>query len=76
MKIKIDVYKKLFEDTGVKNFFDNIDLRFSSPSTSPRGAVCLRFARGRRREVEAFIWETIVQSVKGGVSNIKEEIIW
>jgi uncharacterized protein (TIGR04255 family) len=37
--------------------------------------VRLRFARGKRRDADAFIWETIVQSVKGDVSNSKEEII-
>ncbi len=75
MKINIVIHGKLFEDTGVREFPENIDLRFSFPSTNPRGVVRLRFAHGKRKEVDAFIWETIVQSVKGDVSNIKEEIV-
>lgn len=63
LKIRIDLYQGLFEDTGTKKLPLGLDLRFSFASSEPKGAIRLRFARGKRRGSEALIWETVVQSV-------------
>lgn len=60
LKIYIDIYKKLFEDTGVKDLPLGFDLRFSFPATKPEGAIHLRFVRGKRKNKDALIWETQV----------------
>ncbi len=63
LKVNIQVYEKLFDETGVGNLPLGFDLRFSYPSAKPKGAVHLRFIRGKRKDVDALIWETQVQSI-------------
>lgn len=63
LKMDINLYQKLFEGTSVGTLPLNLDLRFSFPSAKPKGAVHLRFIRGKRKESDALIWETAVQSV-------------
>jgi len=62
MKTNIDLYSGLFKDTGVDRLPIGFDWRFSFRSSSPKGAVHLRFVRGKRKEKDALRWETIVQS--------------
>ena len=62
-KTKINLYQKLFEDTRVEKLPLGLDLRFSFASTAPKGAIHLRFARRKRKETDALIWETMVESV-------------
>ena len=75
LKVSIQIHEELFKGTGVNNLPLNIDLRFSFPSAEPKGAVHLRFVRGKRKNIDALIWETIVQSAGEDVPNSKEEII-
>jgi len=74
LKICIDIYEKLFEETGVGNLPLGFDLRFSFPATKPKGAVHLRFVRGKRKNEDALIWETQVQSVGEYAPKTKEQI--
>jgi len=76
-KLKISIYidESLFEETGVDNLPLSVDLRFSFPSTKPKGAIHLRFVRGKRENKDALIWETMVQSMGDDAPNNKEEII-
>lgn len=74
LKIHIDMYEKLFEETGVKNLPLGFDLRFSFPATKPKGAVHLRFVRGKKKNKDALIWETQVQSVGEHAPKTKEQI--
>ena len=53
----------------------NIDLRFTFPSIKPKGAIHLRFVRGKRKGVDALIWETMVKSIGNDVPENKEGII-
>ena len=77
LKIHIDIYEKLFEETGVKNLPLGFDLRFSFPATKPKGAIHLRFVRGKRKNKDALIWETQVQSVGEHAPKTKEQIkVW
>jgi len=63
LKTNIQLHQELFESTSVGTQPLNLDLRFSFPSTKPKGAVHLRFIRGKKKESDALIWETAVQSV-------------
>lgn len=73
-KTKINLYQKLFEDTRVEKSPLGLDLRFSFPSTKPKGAIHLRFVRGKRKESDALIWETMVESVSEDVPKVQNEI--
>ena len=74
LKINISIYEKLFKETGVSNLPLGFDLRFSFPAKKPKGAVHLRFARGKRQNVDALIWETHVQSVGEDSPKTKDQI--
>ena len=77
LKINISIYEKLFKETGVSNLPLGFDLRFSFPAKKPKGAVHLRFARGKRQNVDVLIWETHVQSVGEDSPKTKDQIsIW
>jgi len=75
MKVNITLYPKLFEDTGIDRISASIDLRFSFPSTKPKGVINLRFARGKKEGTDALIWETMVRSTAGDAPGIKENIV-
>ncbi len=62
MKIDVEVNPTIFEDTEVKKNPIDLDLRFAFPAEKPRGAMKLRFARGKRRGEDALIWETQFES--------------
>ena len=74
LKVRINIYEKLFEETGVEKFPSGFDLRFSFPANKPQGAVHLRFVRGKRKNVDALIWETQVQSIGEHAPKTKEQI--
>ena len=77
MHVNIDVPEKLFENTGVSNLPLDFDLRFSFPSTRTKSTINLRFVRGKSKDVEALIWETMVGSVREDTPKAKEQItIW
>lgn len=77
MGMNIEIYKKLFEDTGVSKLPLGLDLRFSFPSTRPGGAAHLRFVKGKRKGKNALIWETQVQSIGDDVPKTKDKItLW
>lgn len=76
MKTSINLYPKLFEEgTGVKKQPLSIDLKVSFVSAKPKGAVHLRFVRGKMKESDALIWETIVQSTSEDVPEVQDEIV-
>lgn len=60
MKIDISISKEIFEKTNVYNRPIDIDFRFSFPSTNPQGAIHMRVLRGRIRNSDALLWETMV----------------
>ncbi|MBE0523797.1 MAG: TIGR04255 family protein [Methanosarcinales archaeon] len=74
-KVDVNLYQKLFEDEKVKAFPKGLDLKFSFDSEIPKGRMNLRFARGKKKEVDALIWETIVQSIPEDTPNNKDEIV-
>lgn len=62
MKIQITLAGNLFGDTGVSEQPLALDLKFVFPSTSPKGAMHIRFSRGQKFGADALIWETMVES--------------
>jgi len=74
LKVNIEMYQKLFEETGVDNSPLGFDLRFSFPATKPKGAAHLRFVRGKKKDADALIWETQVQLVGDDVPKDKDQI--
>ncbi len=74
LKVGVEIYKELFKETGVSNLPLGFDLRFSFPATKPKGAAHLRFVRGNRKNADALIWETQVQSVGEDVPKNKDQI--
>ncbi|MBK5190418.1 MAG: TIGR04255 family protein [Methanosarcinales archaeon] len=74
MKMNIELHEQLFEGTGVSKMPSGFDLRFSFPSTNPEGAIHLRFARGKRKDENALIWETQVQSIGNAAPTSKDKI--
>ena len=75
MKTSINFYPKLFEGTGVKEQPLGFDLRASFVSIKPKGAVHLRFVRGKTKKSDALLWETIVQSTSEDVPKVQGEIV-
>lgn len=75
MKTNINLHNKLFEKTGVINAPENVDLRFSFPSETPKGLVQVRFAKGKKEEKDFLMWETMVHSFDDDVRSSKEEIM-
>lgn len=74
MKTDIEIHEQLFEDTGVSRLPLGFDLRFSFPSTKPKGATHLRFVQEKRKDTDALIWETQVQSIGDDAPKVKNEI--
>ncbi len=74
VKTKINLYQKLFEDTRVKKPPLDLDLRFAFASTEPKGAIRLRFVRGKKKESDVLIWETMVEAVSEDVPKVQNEI--
>lgn len=75
LKIGIDIDQGLFKNTGMQSLPSGLDLRFSFPSTKPSGTFHSRFVRGKLRDNDALIMETMVQSEAGNVPNRKDGII-
>lgn len=74
MKTNIEIYNALFKDTEVDELPLGFDLRFVYPSNNPKGAVKVRFTKGRRKGSDALIWETIVQSIEIDAPDTKDKI--
>jgi len=74
MKTAIRMDKKLFKNSGVNKLPLAVDLRFSFPSTKPKGAVYLRFARGKRKDTDTLTWETRVHSTGEDVPKAIDKI--
>ena len=73
MNLNIRLHHKLFEETGVEEAPKGLDLRFGFKSSEPQGSMRLRLFRGRQKDVDALIWETIVTSVSGDLPKIPSE---
>lgn len=75
MKMNVDIHQELFENTGVIDLPLGFDLKFSFSSNKPKGVIHLRFARGKRKERDALIWETVIQSKNEDAPKNRDKII-
>ena len=62
LKINLAFPPAMFQNAPIQSLPVNFSTLFSFPTHDPKGAIRLRFARGRRNEQDALIWETVVQS--------------
>ena len=62
LKTGIALPTSLFENTTVQGAPTNLDLRFTFPCARPRSRLAIRFARGRKDDSDALIWETVLTS--------------
>ena len=74
MKIEVTMPTQLFEDTEVEKKPLTFNGVFSFPCVKPKGIVTLRFGQGKKEDVEALIWETIVQSQSDDVPKLPSEL--
>ena len=75
LKITIEIDKMLFEGSDVNYPPDNFDLKFSFPIDNFDGILMLRFLRGKRKQVDAFIWETNIRSIGKDIYASKTQIL-
>lgn len=75
MGTDIKMPPSLFSDIGVLEKPLALDLRFAFLSAKPKGAISLRFGRGKKKESDAFIWETTVQSIGDDAPKTVEDIL-
>jgi len=75
LKVNIHIHEDLFEGTSVSNLPLNFDLRFSFLSaTKPKGTFHMRFFKGKKKNKDALIWETQVQSSADDAPKNREQI--
>lgn len=74
MRTNINLYSKLLDNNYIEQLPLSFDCRFSFRTVKPKGEVNLRFARGKVKENDALIWETIVKSESEDVPKIPEKI--
>jgi len=74
MKFSIGPDASLFEEAGIPNSLSGLDARISFQPSKPKGALHLRFIKGKKDGVPAVIWETQVQSIKEDSPKSNEDI--
>ena len=62
LQINLTLPPKIFQNTPIHSLPTGFNVLFAFPTTDPKGVIRLRFARGKRAERDALIWETVVQS--------------
>lgn len=75
LKLNIAIEEILFEQTNVANKPLDLDIKFSFPSINPDGIFHLRFARGKKKNKDALIWETQVHYVGGKLKIVRNNIL-
>lgn len=75
MKLKVEIYDTLFNNTGVEQKPSGLDLRFAFMSSKPKGMIHLRFARAKVKNEDALMWETNFITSKEYAPKSKDEII-
>lgn len=76
LKIYVNIYPQLFENTEVSDKPLSFDLQFTFPTNKPNGATYLRFRQGSIKNKSALIWETQIQSTKQDIPNNEDLPNW
>jgi len=75
LKTDIALYGKLFDDGRVQEQPPiGLDMRFAFSCSVPKGAMHLRFFKGKKNDADALIWETMVESVGEDVPKAQKDI--
>jgi len=67
LQINLNFPPKIFQNSPLHSRPTGFNALFAFPITDPNGVIRLRFARGKRMERDALIWETVVQSDEANV---------
>jgi len=62
LKITIEFPQDILNNCGVTSLPKNLNTQFTFPIKSPNGFIQWRLARGKKKNEDALIWETIVES--------------
>lgn len=62
MKLSINIEKSIFTETNVEDLPVGFEFKSSFITKKPKGALKLKFTRGKKVKKDVLIWETIVES--------------
>ena len=62
LKLNVSLAKNLFENTGVESKPSRFTWQCSFRCKNPKGMIHLRFSTGRKKDMPAIVWDTIVES--------------
>jgi uncharacterized protein (TIGR04255 family) len=68
-------YSELFKSANVSKNSTNLDLKVSFPTVKPKGAITIRFARGKKQNLDALIWELVINSTSNYLPSDKDNIL-
>lgn len=74
MKIEVSMPTQLFEETEVDKKPLTFNWIFSFPCAKTKAIVTLRIGRGKKQDIDALLWETIVQSQSKDVPKLPSEL--
>lgn len=75
MKVNLHFEDSIYDNTGVSKVPQNFEVKFSFPSTKPKGMLFVMFTRARSAQGDGLFWETTVQTVNGEIPQEKEDIL-
>lgn len=62
LKVTVEFPQDILNDCGVTSFPKNLNTLFTFPINKPNGIIQWRLMRGKKKNENALIWETIVES--------------
>lgn len=74
LKTEISLYPPLFEESGIQRMPENFDCKFTFDCSSPKATINLRFARGKKRGVDALFWETFITTSSNDIPELPSEL--
>ena len=75
MKVSMTFYSELFKSANVSKNSTNLDIRVSFPTVKPDGTITIRFARGKKQNLDALIWELVINSTSNYLPSDKDNIL-
>jgi len=75
MNTKISLSPELFKNNPIKPAPSSLNLLFSFNLDKPKSNMSLRFAKGKRNNIDSFFWETIIKSNSEGTPKDPDNIV-
>lgn len=75
LKMNVNIDDVLFEKPKLNRLPERWDISFSFKPTVLKGEVGLRFRRGKKKDKEALVWDTVVKLDREGVPQKKEGVV-